>query len=93
MADSEAPTQEISLEDTSPVTPPVLDVSSNATSEGATAATTTEGSDDDKETSVRKPVAETIPGLNSMISEWQVSSLPEHEQFFSTGVRKCTCKR
>ena len=88
MADSEVPT-EISLEDTSPdtnVTPPVLDVSSsNSTAEGATAAANNETTDE-KETSVRKPVAETIPGLNSMMSEWQVSSLPEYQQFFSTEV-------
>lgn len=91
MADSEVPT-EISLEDASPdtnvVTPPVLDVSSStSTAEGATAAGNDEATDE-KETSVRKPVAETIPGLNSMMSEWQVSSLPEYRQFFSTEVLK-----
>lgn len=77
-----------STEDVS--TPPVLSVSSSSSppSEGAT-GTTSSSSPRDTRSSLsesQRGAPATIPGLTEMLNEWQISGIPEEQQFFATSV-------
>ncbi len=46
-----------------------------------------EGSREETIQSDEKDIPATIPGLSEMMNEWQISGVPEDQQFFSTSVR------
>ena len=50
-----------------------------------------EGSREEMIQSDEKTVPATIPGLSEMMNEWQISGVPEDQQFFSTSVRYISC--
>ena len=89
MAESEAQDQFVSEDsDTATDPPAVLNVNLNPpsppSSRSTAESTSTTREEMDKDTPSTTPA--TIPGLNEMINEWQISGIPEEEQFFSTNV-------
>ena len=82
MAESEAPDQFVSESNDAATDPPaVLNVNPPSPPSSRTETTTREEMD-----TGRPDVSATIPGLSEMINEWQISGIPEEEQFFSTNV-------
>lgn len=92
MADLDEPIEEIQLDEnistatTDPPSLPVLDVSANQSSPETRSAHAQNSLEGGQGPPVPRETPQTIPGLNEMLNEWQISGVPEEQTFFSTEV-------
>ena len=89
MADLDEPIEEIQLDEnmsTATTDPPSLPVSADQSSPETHSAHAQNGLEEGQGSLVPRETPQTIPGLNEMLNEWQISGLPEEQTFFSTEV-------
>lgn len=77
---------------TTTTTPAVLNInpppssSDGATGGGERVTTSTTNTEETSLSESQRATPPTIPGLTEMLNEWQISGVPEEQQFFSTSV-------
>ena len=87
MAEMETPEVLPQEEETGIDPPAVLNVNSPSPPDSSSTATDRPRGVHEEFQPSEREVPATIPGLSEMINEWQISSIPEEKQFFSTNVR------